>query len=172
MTLIVEDGSNVTGANSYVSVDDCLAYCAARGLSFGTSPTTTGEQALIRATKALDTIYGARFPGYRTNGRDQSLLWPRSEAYDAEDQTIDTDEIPQEIIDATCEFASREYDEANSILPDLDRGGDIHSIQAGSVSITYGGNATVATTFRTVDGILAPLLGAANATFMGEASRG
>lgn len=157
--MIVEDGTAPEGANSYVTVDYAMAYCDARGLSFGTSPTTTGEQALIRATAALDAKYGSRYPGTKTNGREQSLLWPRTGATDAEGEEIADDEIPQEIVDAVCELAVREYAEAGSTMPDLERGGHIRRMQAGSVQIEYGNNATAETAYSIVDGILAGLLG-------------
>ena len=172
MSIVVEDGSGVAGANSYVAVDDCKAYCDARGLTFSASPTAEGEQALIRATQAIDAMYGARYPGYRTNGRDQSLQWPRAEATDAEGEEIADDEIPQEIIDATCEAAVRELATPGSMMPDLERGGRIQSLQAGSVAITYGSNAEAVTTFQTIDGVLAGLLGSPVASFVGRAVRG
>jgi hypothetical protein len=58
-------------ANAYVSVDDCATYCTDRGLTFGASPTTTGEQAIIRASAAIDGLYRDRFPGFKRNGRSQ-----------------------------------------------------------------------------------------------------
>src|SRR5215208_3350644 len=141
MAIIVEDGSGVVGANAYVSVDECAAYCDERGLAFGASPTLTGEQAIIRATEAIDATYGSRFPGYRTYGRDQSLQWPRTAAFDAEGIEIAGDEIPQEIKDATCEAAVRELATPNSMLPDLARGGAIQRVKAGSVEVEYAANA-------------------------------
>lgn len=172
MTIIVEDGTAPADANAYVSVDDCAAYCDARGLTFGTSPTTAGEEAIIRATAAIDARYRGRFPGYRTNGRGQSLEWPRTGALDAEYQPIGGDEIPVEIIHATCEAAVREIAEPGSMMPDLERGGGVKRLKAGSVEIEYGSNATAQTTFTLIDGILSPLLGAAVSSYVGRAERG
>lgn len=172
MTIIVEDGSGVTGANSYASVDVCAAYCTARGLAFGTSPTTTGEQALIRATAAIDAKYGPRFPGSRTNGRSQALAWPRVDAVDGEDEDIASDEIPVEIVNAVCEAAVRELASPGSMAPDLERGGGVKSLKAGSVAIEYGANAAAGTTFTVIDGILASLLGAGESVYSAKATRG
>jgi hypothetical protein len=44
-------------------------------------------------------------------------------------------------------------------MPDLDRGGTIKSVKAGSVSVEYAANAQANTTFQLIDGILAPLIG-------------
>ena len=172
MTIIVEDGTAPAGANAYVSVDDCQAYCDARGLTFGASPTEVGEEAIIRATTAIDARYRGRFPGYKTNGRNQSLEWPRTAAYDAEWNAIGGTEIPIEIINATCEAAVRELASPGSMMPDLERGGSIKRLKAGSVEIEYGANAMAQTTFTLIDGILSPLLGSAVSAYVGRAVRG
>lgn len=159
MALIVEDGTGLAGANSYVSMDDCALYCADRGLSFATSPSATGEAALIRATEAIDAIYRGRFPGYRVRGRAQALEWPRLAAYDVEGNLIVGDEIPIEVVNATCEAAVRELAVPNSMMPDLKRGGHLKSFKAGSVAVEFGANAAPGTVFSLIDGILAGILG-------------
>lgn len=172
MSLIVEDGSGAADSNAYVSLSDCAEYCAARGLTFPTSPSSEGEQAIIRATAAIDAKYRSRFPGTKVNGRSQALQWPRTGAEDADGEEIADDEIPQEIINATCEAAARELAEAGSMLPDLERGGQIKSLKAGSVAIEYGGAAPATTTFQVIDGILSGLLGAQTAGFIATSVRG
>lgn len=172
MTITVEDGSGIASANAYISVDDCNTYCADRGLTFATSPTSLGEQAIVRATAALDAMYRARFPGYRTDGRSQGLEWPRTAAYDVDWYPINNDEVPIEVKNAVCEMAVRELADPGSMLPDLDRGGQVQSLRAGTVEIVYGSNAVARTTFQLVDGIMARLLGPSNASFVGYASRG
>ncbi len=162
MTIIVEDGSNVEGANSYCGVADADAYHSTRGNATWTETSTSPDQgkaaALIRATAAIDAKYSGRWPGYRTNGRNQELDWPRTAAYDIEGNPISGSEIPQEVIDATCEAALRELASAGSMLPDLDRGGQIRSLAAGSVRIEYGSNAAAQTSYQLIDGILSPIL--------------
>lgn len=171
--LVIEDGSGVAGANAYLSLDDCAAYCLARGLTFVTSPSSDGEASIIRATAAIDGRYRGVFPGYRTHGRGQSVEWPRLAAYDSEGWLINGDEVPQEILDATCEAAVRELAEPGSMMPDLERGGAIQSLKAGSVAIVYGANADNRTTFTLIDGILSRLLGSTSSnTFVGRAVRG
>lgn len=170
--LVVETGANVSGANGYVTMEACATYAAARGLTFGDSPSTSGEQAIIRATAALDSIYRHALPGYKTNGRSQNLEWPRTAAYDREGLLIATTEIPTEVIQATCEMAVRELATPNSMMPDLERGGAIKSIRAGSVSIDYGANAASQTTYTIIDGLMTSLLGARQVSFVGEATRG
>lgn len=159
MTIVVEDGEGLEDAVSYVSLDDAIAYCASHGLTFAAaSPSAPGEAALIRATKAIDSRYGSSFPGYRKSGRDQALQWPRLAAYDSEGWLIADDEIPTEVIEATIEAAVREFATPGSMMPDLERGGAIQSIRAGSVGITYASNASAKTEFTLIDGIMANVL--------------
>lgn len=172
MSLNVETGTGDADSDAYVSVADCATYATARGLTFPTSPAGPAEAAIIRATAAIDAMYRARFPGQRLNGRTQALEWPRKYASDAEGNPIAEDEIPQEVINATCEAAVRELAAPNSMMPDLERGGQIKSIKAGSVAIEYGGNATARTAFTLIDGILAGLLGVAQPSFVATAVRG
>lgn len=170
MALVVEDGTGLADANSYVSETDFDAYCDDRAIS----PTSGDvEAALVRASASLDGAYRAQYPGYRTNTRVQGLEWPRTAAYDYEGNLIPEDEIPKEVTQATCELAVRELASPGSTAPDLDRGGDIRSIRAGSVAIEYGANSTPETIYTIVDGIMASLLGSvAPSNYFGSAARG
>lgn len=157
MALIVEDGEGVDGANSYLSKADFQTYAGARGLAYDGKTDEEIEAALIRGTSWLDSTYRARWPGTRLNGRAQPLVWPRSNATDADGEEIAEDEIPQEVLDATAEAAFRELIEAGSLSPDMERGGDIRRLKAGSVEIEYATTAAAGTTFSTIDGILSGL---------------
>lgn len=171
MALTVEDGTGLVGADSYVSVADCETYCDARGLTFSGAATADKEAALRRATASIDAMYRSRFPGQRRQYRNQALEWPRTGAVDANGIVVSYDSIPVEIEMATYEAAVRELAEAGSMLPDLERGGAIKSISAGSVSIEYGASAKPGTAMQIIDGILAGLIGSA-ARYYGEAKRG
>jgi hypothetical protein len=174
MPFIVETGAGLTDSTSYVSEDDADSYFEDRATSAWTDSTEDKEAALIRATQALDAIYRKRYPGTRTLGRAQALEWPRQDAVDAEGLEVGDDEIPIEIIEATCELAVRELVSPGSVLPDLERGGSIRRIQAGSVAIEYGDNAQTVTTLQLIDGILSPLIGgsARSGALTGVAARG
>lgn len=172
MSLIVEDGTGKTDANAYVALADCVAYAAARGLTFPASPAGPAEAAIIRATTAIDATYRSRFSGEKLNGRAQALEWPRKYATDATGSSIDSDEVPFEIVEATCEAAVRELATPGGMMPDLERGGQIKALSAGSVSIEYGSNASAQTTFSLIDGILSGLIGGGNSGLFGQAVRG
>jgi len=169
MAIVVEDGSGLADSNSYASEDDFGTYCDDRGI---TPASGDAESALIRATQWIDDTYRSRFPGTRVNGRDQALEWPRAAAYDASGFLIDEDEVPTEIVKATCEAALRELTEAGSLAPDLDRGGQIKEWQAGSVRIVYGANASAETVFQAIDGILSGILTGSSSGLFATAVRG
>lgn len=172
MTIIVEDGTGVAGANSYASETDADAYFEARANATWEDSDEDKEAALVRGTAAIEAKYGSRYPGTRVSGRSQALGWPRTGATDADDEEIADDEIPQEIIDAVCEAALRELLVPGSMMPDLKRGGAIRRFKAGSVEVEYAGNASATTAYTLIDGILSKLLGSAPASFIGTAVRG
>jgi len=178
MTIVVEDGTGVAGANSYASVEYANAYHSSRGNALWTETSTSPDQgkaaALIRATQAIDATYRHRWPGSRTDGRDQALAWPRTGVEDSEGDAIASDEIPTELKDAVCEAALRELIEAGSMIPDLDYGGAIKRVKAGTAEVEFQGGATANTSFQLIDGILAGLLGSGSATpeYSGRLVRG
>lgn len=176
--LIVEDGSGLPNAESYVSVDDCGLYAAAHGLPFDVgSPETDAEAALRRATTWIDATYRDRFTGRRRNGRQQALEWPRVNATDAEGNAIANDEIPSEIIAATCEAAIRELATPGALAPDVTPGEIIKQASVtGAVSVTYASGSGVDSQLPVVtaiDNILGSLIGSrpgsATVSFLGRA---
>jgi hypothetical protein len=174
MALVVEDGTGKADAESYVSVANAVIYATKHGSVFPGTDVPGSEAALRNATAYIDNTYRTRFTGYRTHRRDQALEWPRVGAYvytpntsadvayaggyDPAYDYLDQDEIPVEIINATCEAAIRELASPGSLAPDLDRGGAVKMLKAGSVEIEYGANASSVTTFQAVDLALSALL--------------
>ena len=94
----------IVGTNSYISVADADAYFATRlnSSAWINADTATKEAALIQATRTLDALYD--WDGSLADD-NQSLGWPRSDAYDCEGRTIDSDIIPECVANATCEEA-------------------------------------------------------------------
>lgn len=196
VNLIVEDGSGIANSNSYAALATADTYFTDRGNAAWFAATNDAKaSALIRATAWLDGRYRGRYPGYRTLGRGQGLEWPRVGAY-----TYDPDNgrsnayagglgyyqssqylfgynylasniVPREIVSATAESAVRELAAYGSLAPDLQRGGAIHEVHAGSVGVTYEGGANPNTVFQVVDLILASLL-MGGSPYSGRAIRG
>ncbi len=78
MTLAVEDGTNVAGAESYISVADAQAYAASRELPMDNN-TAKVEVHLRNAFDYIESMR-ERFQGYRTDPA-QSCQWPREGVY-------------------------------------------------------------------------------------------
>ena len=76
MALIIEDGSVIAGANSFVTVDEIRAAAAARGIVLSEQDAPV-EQAAI---KAMDFIISLepRMTGVRTDPANQDLPYPRT----------------------------------------------------------------------------------------------
>jgi hypothetical protein len=106
LVLIKEDGTGKVDANSYASAADGDAYFD--GHLYATVWTgallANKEKALVFATRLIDANY--QFGGMKTSAT-QALLWPRVGCADpdAEDGLVESDVIPKNLRDATCEMA-------------------------------------------------------------------
>jgi len=125
-TIIVEDGTIVANANSYVSTATLATYASDRGVTI----TGTQEDLLI---KAMDYIESLNFIGLQLT-EDQALSWPRSGARKKKIYWYDTDEIPADLIDALCETALA-IDAGNSPLNDLERATSKEKV--GDIEVEY-----------------------------------
>ena len=128
--LIVESGLIVSGANSYVSDAEYVAYASQRGLTIGADDATR-EQQLIKAMDLLES-YRDKFKGSKVQ-RDQPLQWPRVSVFIDGYQT-DSNTLPKELKRAQMELA------ALSVSVDLAPSGSIENVQSqslGELSISY-----------------------------------
>lgn len=146
MTIIVEDGSIVTNANSYVTEAELTAYAVARGVTISGDP----EELLI---KAMDYIEGLEFIGVKYQ-YDQPLQWPRAYVM-LDSYWIDQDEIPQLLKDAQCESAIT-IDADIDPLANIDR--VKQSTTVGVVSVTYATGSSATTIVRKLSNKLRKLL--------------
>jgi hypothetical protein len=107
MALIVEDGSAVAGAESYISVADADNYIGkwvADPAAWQALATSAKENKLRQATQYLDAVFVTRWKGYiATSG--QSLNWPRQYAYDERGNSIEGT-VPLELRRATATVAA------------------------------------------------------------------
>lgn len=102
----------------YGAVSDADTYHADRGHSDWTGTDAVKEQALLRASEYVDYQFRPSFPGYKAGLRAQTREWPRDWAYDEENNSIPSDEVPIEVERATYEAALRELTTPDSLLPD------------------------------------------------------
>lgn len=84
IVILIEDGSGVANANSYVTVSDIKVYASNRGISLPTSDDTIAAL-LIDSYEFLNT-YECKFAGQRSYPTQQTGAWPRTGAvmYEAE----------------------------------------------------------------------------------------
>lgn len=162
MALVVEDGTGLSTAESYISVADADTYHVARGHTTWTGTDAVKEAALRVATTYIDGTYRTRFPGTKLT-KEQALQWPRSGATDAEGWEIEETEIPTALKNATAEAAWRELVTPGSLNPDLEAGGSVvrERSKAGPVEVEteYRTDAVVGrSSFDILDTILAAIL--------------
>lgn len=162
MALVVEDGTGLSTANSYLSEADADTYNTDHSVSTDWSGADSAdkEKALRLATQYLDVRYDGRWKSYRSN-EDQALDWPRWYAKDSDGYYWDTDQIPQRLKDATAELALRVI-EGDTLFADITKPGTIksQSITVGPIkkSIEYMGGYTQVKGYPLIDGLVRPLI--------------
>lgn len=133
VSIVVENGSGLANANSYLSVSDADTYWANRANSTWAAYTTDQKAAaLIMATQYLDANYKWR-GGLATS--TQALGWPRDLEFDNEGRTITG--VPQKVKHATAEMAI--VAAANgSLLPTASGGsGSVKREKVGPLEVEY-----------------------------------
>jgi len=166
MAIEVEDGTSKTDSDSYISVADADTYLAiyTTRTDWDSATTANKEIALKRATQYLDNMYGARWKGIRSD-EDQALDWPRYGVTDHDGYGWDSDEMPTELLNATCEIADRIIDGDNPMADQSDTSTiRKQKVKAGPVEeeVEYAGSMTLGKKYPTVEALLSPLITGAN----------
>lgn len=103
MSFIVEDGTGLENANSYVTLAFASSYFSSRGVGVWADQTENQQQvALIKATDYIDAKYAHRFSTKLVN-KNQALTLPRVYFIDAAFNKVQ--EIPVLWLKAVCEYA-------------------------------------------------------------------
>ena len=117
LTLVKEDGTGLSNANSYASVADGDGYFEGHLYATAWTAATSGTKAaaLVMATRLVDTQF--QFNGYRAN-EDQALQWPRERCPDPDRNAVTSslqspvlssfvpsNEVPKGVANAVCEMA-------------------------------------------------------------------
>jgi hypothetical protein len=108
VTYSVEDGSGVTDATSYVTVDEFKQYWFDNAYVSGSLTDTDIKRLANKASSYIDNSYRNSFPGYRQYDT-QSKEWPRSGAFYVDEYEIDEDTVPAEIKASVCEASYLMY---------------------------------------------------------------
>lgn len=156
MALTVETGSGLADADAFISEEEADTYHEARGNTDWTGDFTGDKEAAIRRATAVLNSY--LWQGYRTQGRNQSLSWPRASVVDREGLPIGIDEIPQELKDACAEIAMRELVTPNGLTPDVRLSDSVRREKIGEIEVEYSSSNASASAYVPVVTVIGPLI--------------
>ena len=128
MAFTQEDGTGVTGANSYVSIAEADTYWLTDRNNDATwiaSYTAQKQEVLIKATEYLDASVRSLKGGWvgTKKTQDQGLDWPRYDATDENGFPLSSTAVPQRVKDAVFVLAKAAL--SAELLPSQDRGNAI-----------------------------------------------
>lgn len=129
MALIVEDGTGLSTATSYLSVSGADAYFLGNpyAAKWADGPIDAREWALIHSTRLIDSTF--RWKGSPVN-TDQSLDWPRTGT--AYDETA----VPEWLEYVTAELAWSLL-ESDRLSEATDDGGSIERVKVDKIEVQY-----------------------------------
>ena len=130
MAIVVEDGTLVSGANSYITLAEYKAWADERGITYGSDSLLS--QQLFRAHDYFETL---RFRGLKSDEL-QAMQWPRDQVL-IDGYAVESFEIPKEVKLAIYELIKIEADGDSKLSPS-ER--EVLSEQVDSIKITYKDN--------------------------------
>jgi len=134
MALIVEDGSGVSNANTYVDVDYVDSYCNLMNYTAWTdaedtpAETQKKESAIYRAMQFFESL---KYLGTKVEYTNP-LSFPRQYIYLETGDEFPTDEIPTELKNAVAEGAYLEYSSSGSLFV---QGGDTKRVKRKKIDV-------------------------------------
>lgn len=137
VTFVVEDGTGLSTATSYLSIADFKQYWEDRGVDYSALTDATIQPLLNRATQVIDqryTFYG------KVKSSTQALQFPRTDIYDKNDVKISSSIVPVPVENATAEIAKALYvaDQAEGSITDPNAApSGIRSKSLGPMSVEY-----------------------------------
>ena len=153
MALVIEDGTQVAGANSYVTSTEIEAYADARGVTL----TTDAE---ILAIKAMDFIESQTYLGTKYTST-QALQWPREGVY-IDGYEVAVTDIPQELKNAQM-AAALSIDSGTDPLSSVERG--IKMQQVGDLKVEYDEDGASVSISRSINAAMRKLLAGGSGGF-------
>lgn len=165
MSIVVEDGSVVSGANSYVTLEEVESYCEDRGFTAWASASDTDQEAALH--RAMDYVESQEYKGSKT-AYDNPLEWPRVgwfyQAYDINQfrSVLITDYeayIPPKLKTAVCRAAYEELIDPGCLQKTLTQEDYLVSQDiAGAISTTYDVSKSGPAAYVAIDALLKDLL--------------
>ncbi len=161
-TIVVETGSVVTGANSYVSVADARLYAADRGVTLPVDDDDLGVM-LIKAADYLET-FACEYQGSKVSGLAQPLEWPRTGVSIHGDELPST-VIPRSLINAQLQ-AMFAVNSGVDLQPVVNARDYVIREKVGDLEVAYANPLSVGikSQISAVESLLAPLFGSCGAS--------
>jgi hypothetical protein len=161
MALIVEDGTGLANAESFISVAAADTYHANRGNTVWAGADAVKEAALRRATDFMQQTFRTRWKSFRVTST-QALDWPRAwvelpdapYGYGSFAAYVPNNVVPTEVKNACAELALAALSE--NLNPALDRTTSKETV--GPISVEYDESSPEYKRYRNVDMLLAPYL--------------
>lgn len=151
MALIVEDGTGLSTAESYISVAFADTYHSVRGNTlWATMSVNEREQALRRATDYMGQVYRLQWQGRRISST-QALDWPRYDVV-VDGYYIASNILPNDLKNASAELA---FKAAGGELY-ADQGQGVISEQVGPIKVEYNPNSPATIRYKAIDALLLP----------------
>jgi hypothetical protein len=148
-SLVVEDGTGLPGADSYIAVADLRTYCANLNYAIDASVEDAFLETRLRAaTNWIDTAF--RYKGTKVTAT-QSLEFPRANLLDWSSMAVTG--VPLRVAKACAELAYKAIADVE-LFQDLERGGLIQHEQIGPISTTYDPNAPAQKVYQQAMGFL------------------
>jgi len=135
VTLIVEDGTGRSDANTLVSLAGAKSYWDERGTAYSAFTDDVLNAAIVRSCAFLANAF--RWQGLKVNMRTQTMPWPRFDTFDRDGWSVLSTEIPREVIAAACEIAIYEAANPGAMTPSVVLADKVQSEQVGSIRVEY-----------------------------------
>lgn len=152
--IIVEDGSGIANANSYVTVDEVRQYAAQRGVSLPSDDDAVASM-IIKATDYLES-FACKYQGRKTDC-EQSLQWPRTGVVMCCDD-YPSNAIPKQLKSAQAS-AVLIQNEGLVLQPNVTAADYVIEETVGPITTKYANpiQAGISATFTALDSLLNPL---------------
>lgn len=142
-TLIVEDGTGLSTANTYVDVTYVETYLANTGRDVDWLLLTSDQKTILvyRSATFIEDLYRGKWKGYITNSVEprQNLSFPRRYLYDEEDVLVPYNVVPNRIKEAQCEacllFVNNLADPDTVLYPEVDPEGQLRRVSIGQEEV-------------------------------------
>lgn len=162
MTLITENGTGLSNAESYISVTDADTYHAAQtgSATWSGATTSTKEMALRQATAYIDSRFAERFKGTRVK-ESQALRFPRIGVIDIDGFQIESNVVPPKLAQATAELALEVVSGTSLFVTEANAGSvKAEMVKIGEIAIDqeFAGSQSQQPKFPKVEALLKDLL--------------